>query len=48
MPTKNSEADVLVDTSGVVGIVLEDHQHHASALRTIGDRTVGHAGHAAL
>ncbi len=48
MPTSDKSVDVLADTSVAVAIVVGDHEHHASTLRTIGDRSVGLAGHAAF
>lgn len=46
MPIKSSGVDVLADTSVAVAVVVEDHEHHATTLRAIGDRRVGLAGHA--
>jgi len=40
--------DVLVDTSVAVAVVVEDHEHHVVTLRTIGNRSLGLAGHAAF
>jgi predicted nucleic acid-binding protein len=48
MPTKSNRVDVLADTSVAVAVVVEDHEHHAATLRTIGNRRVGLAGHAAF
>jgi len=48
MPTKSNRVDVLVDTSVAVAVVVEDHEHHAVTLRTIGNRSLGLAGHAAF
>ena len=48
MPTNDKSVDVLADTSVAVAIVVGDHEHHASTLRTVGDRSVGLAGHAAF
>jgi predicted nucleic acid-binding protein len=43
-----SGADVLVDTSVAVPLVLEDHPDHALVLRALTSRRVGLAGHAAF
>jgi predicted nucleic acid-binding protein len=40
--------DVLADTSVAVAIVVEDHEHHASTLNAVGNRSVGLSGHAAF
>jgi predicted nucleic acid-binding protein len=48
MPTKSSGVDILVDTSVAVAVVVEDHEHHGAALRAIGNRRLGLAGHAAF
>src|SRR5487761_2424479 len=48
MPTKGNGVDVLADTSVAVAVVVEDHEHHASTLRALGNRSVGLAGHAAF
>jgi predicted nucleic acid-binding protein len=40
--------DILVDTSVAVAVVVEDHEHHGAALRAIGNRRLGLAGHAAF
>jgi predicted nucleic acid-binding protein len=48
MPTKGREVDALVDTSTAIAVVVEDHELHGAALRAIGKRAVGLAGHAAF
>ncbi len=48
MPTSDRQPDALVDTSVAVALVVVDHEHHASTVKAIGERTVGLAGHAAL
>jgi predicted nucleic acid-binding protein len=48
MPTNDKSVDVLADTSVAVAIVVGDHEHHASTLRIVGDRSVGLAGQAAF
>lgn len=39
-------ADLLVDTSVSVALVLADHEAHDQTLNQLGDRTLGLAGHA--
>lgn len=39
-------ADVLVDTSAAVALVLEDHERHDVTIRALRGRTLGLAGHA--
>jgi predicted nucleic acid-binding protein len=41
-------ADLLVDTSVAVALVVADHQHHDTTVRAVGDRRLGLAGHAAF
>lgn len=41
-------ADLLVDTSVAVPLVVEDHQFHDEVFAAIADRTLGLSGHAAL
>jgi predicted nucleic acid-binding protein len=48
MSTRGRGADVLVDTSVAVAMVVEDHEHHASTLSAVGKRCVGLSGHAAF
>ncbi len=48
MPTKGNGVDVLADTSVAVAVVVEDHEHHVSTLRALGNRRLGLAGHAAF
>ena len=47
MPTSGS-ADLLVDTSVAVPLVLEDHEHHRAVTDAVGTRRIGLAGHAAF
>lgn len=49
MPARGSaEADLLVDTSVAVALVLADHEHHESTSRALEGRSLGLAGHAAF
>lgn len=48
MPTRGSAAEVLVDTSVAVALVLADHRHHEATHAAIGSRRAGLAGHAAF
>ena len=49
MPTGGSEvAELLVDTSVAVALVVTDHEHHAQTSRVVGSRRLGLAGHAAF
>jgi predicted nucleic acid-binding protein len=48
MPGKGSAADLLVDTSVAVALTVADHEHHELTFRTLGDRRLGLAGHAAF
>src|ERR1700677_1786766 len=48
MPTKSKEVHILVDTSVAVAVVVEDHEHHGTTLRAIGNRPLGLAGPAAF
>jgi predicted nucleic acid-binding protein len=43
-----ASADLLVDTSVAVALVVADHEHHETVARTVGRRTLGLAGHAAF
>jgi toxin FitB len=45
MPTS---ADLLVDTSVAVPLVVEDHQFHDEVFAAVADRTLGLSGHAAF
>ena len=47
MPTSGS-ADLLVDTSVAVALVLEDHEQHRVVTEAVGTRRVGLAGYAAF
>lgn len=48
MPTRGSEAEVLLDTSAAVPFVVADHEHHETAFTTLAGRQLGLAGHAAF
>lgn len=48
MPTRNRQAEVLVDTSAAVALVQADHEHHALTMAALGDRRLGLSGHAAF
>jgi predicted nucleic acid-binding protein len=48
MPTRGRPAELLVDTSVAVALVVADHEHHATTLKAIGRRRLGLAGHAAF
>ena len=48
MPTSGRAAEVLVDTSVAVALVVADHEHHAETVAAIGARRAGLAGHAAF
>jgi predicted nucleic acid-binding protein len=48
MPTRGRRADVLVDTSVAVALVVRHHEHHARAMAALGDRRLGLSGHAAF
>jgi predicted nucleic acid-binding protein len=48
MPTRGSRAELLVDTSVAVALVVADHAQHASTTTAIDRRVVGLAGHAAF
>jgi predicted nucleic acid-binding protein len=41
-------ADLLVDTSVAVALVLVDHEQHETTVDAVGDRRVGLSGHAAF
>jgi len=49
MPTsaKAAPAEVLVDTSVAVALLVADHTHHAEVMRHLAGRRLGLAGHAA-
>lgn len=48
MPTRGRPADLLVDTSVAVALVVADHEHHQSTVDALGTRRLGLAGHAAF
>jgi predicted nucleic acid-binding protein len=48
MPGEGRAADLLVDTSVAVALAVADHEHHDTVFETLGDRTLGLAGHAAF
>jgi len=41
-------ADLLVDTSVAVALVVADHEHHEETVQAVGRRALGLAGHAAF
>ena len=47
MPTSGEPPELLVDTSVAVALLVEDHEHHAHTVQSIGGRRLGLAGHAA-
>jgi predicted nucleic acid-binding protein len=48
MPAAGSGADLLVDTSVAVALVVADHAHHDTTFAALGKRRLGLAGHAAF
>jgi predicted nucleic acid-binding protein len=48
MPGSGSRPDLLVDTSIAVALAVADHEQHEPTFRTLGDRRLGLAGHAAF
>lgn len=48
MRISDSTADVLVDASVAIALIVSDHEHHAATFETLGDRRLGLAGHAAF
>lgn len=48
MATRAKGADLLVDTSVAISLVVEDHTHHRATMDAIGARRLGLAGHAAF
>jgi predicted nucleic acid-binding protein len=48
MPARSSTAELLVDTSVAVALTVADHEHHETTFTTLGDRSLGLAGHAAF
>ncbi|MBA2489893.1 MAG: type II toxin-antitoxin system VapC family toxin [Chloroflexi bacterium] len=43
---KDSRADVLVDTSVAIALVLADHEGHASTMAAVEEKRLGLSGHA--
>lgn len=50
MPTrgKTGGADLLVDTSVAVALLVSDHEYHTTTFTALADRRLGLAGHAAF
>jgi predicted nucleic acid-binding protein len=48
MPDSARSAELLVDTSVAVALVVSDHEHHESTFETLRRRKLGLAGHAAF
>jgi predicted nucleic acid-binding protein len=48
MPANARNAELLVDTSVAVALVVADHEHHERTVRVVGRRRLGLAGHAAF
>jgi len=48
MPTRNRGADLLVDTSVAVALLVADHVDHVATNDAIGTRRLGLSGHAAF
>ena len=49
MPAASSDdPELLVDTSVAVALVVADHEHHDSTLRTLAGKRLGLCGHAAF
>jgi predicted nucleic acid-binding protein len=48
MPANAKGAELLVDTSAAVALVVADHQHHERTIRALRGRKLGLAGHAAF
>ena len=46
MPTRSRSADLLVDTSVAVALVVADHEQHEVTLDAVGARRLGFSGHA--
>ena len=47
-PASAESAELLVDTSVAVALVVADHEHHEETFRALGRRRLGLAGHAAF
>ncbi len=47
-PISAEAPELLVDTSVAVALVVGDHTHHPAAIRALGGRRLGLAGHAAF
>jgi predicted nucleic acid-binding protein len=48
MPASARGAELLVDTSVAVALVVADHEQHEATFQTLGARRLGLAGHAAF
>lgn len=48
MVTSGRAADVLLDTSAAVALVVEDHEFHEATIGALGVRRLGLSGHAAF
>ena len=48
MPTGSRQADVLLDTSAAVALVVADHEDHAATVEALSKRRLGLSGHAAF
>lgn len=48
MPTRGRGADLLVDTSVAVALIVSDHENHDATFAAMADRRLGLAGHAAF
>ena len=46
MPTRGDRLEALADTSVAVALLVEDHEHHHTAVDAVGSTKVGLAGHA--
>src|SRR5437588_6016433 len=46
MPTGSRQADVLLDTSAAVALVVADHEDHAATVEALTGRRLGLSGHA--
>lgn len=48
MPTSGSQAELLVDTSVAVALVVDGHEHHEATFQALAGRRLGLCGHAAF
>lgn len=48
MSTRGSAAELLVDTSVALALLVSDHEHHITTFEAVADRELGLAGHAAF